>query len=124
MSDKWKKDLAKLATDTQKPFIEEAPWIIVVFKRTYEYEDNVKFPNYYVAESVGLACGVLISAIHNAGLATLTYTPSPMAFLSKLLDRPENEKPFLLLPVGYAGDEAFVPDIKRKTLDEIAVYYQ
>ena len=124
MSDRWKKDLAPLATDVHKKFIEDAPWIIVVFKRVFEYEDNVKYPNYYVAESVGISCGVLISAIHNAGLATLTYTPSPMAFLSELLKRPENEKPFMLLPVGFPGDEVFVPDIKRKNLDEIAVYYQ
>ena len=124
MNDRWKKDLAPLATDTHKSFIEYAPWIIVVFKRTCEYEDNVKYPNYFVTESVGIACGMLISAIHNAGLATLTYTPSPMAFLSELLDRPENEKPFMVLPVGLPGDEAFVPDIKRKTLDQIAAYYK
>lgn len=124
MSDRWKKDLAPLGTDIHKAFIEDAPWIIVVFKRTCEYEDNVKYPNYYVTESVGICCGILISAIHHAGLVSLTYTPSPMGFLSELLNRPENEKPFMLLPVGYAGDEVFVPDIKRKRLDEIAVYYE
>ena len=124
MSEQWKKDLAPLGTDTNKPFLEDAPWIIVVFKRVYEYENNIKHQNYYVSESVGIACGMLISAIHHAGLVTLTHTPSPMAFLSKLLNRPENEKPFLLLPVGYAQNEVFVPDLKRKTLDEIAVYYE
>jgi nitroreductase len=124
MSEQWKKDLAPLGTDTNKPFLEDAPWIIVVFKRAYEYENNIKHQNYYVSESVGIACGMLISAIHHAGLVTLTHTPSPMAFLSKLLNRPENEKPFLLLPVGYAQNEVFVPDIKRKTLDEMAVYYE
>ena len=124
MSDRWKKDLAPLATDIHKSFIEDAPWIIVVFKRTCEYEDNVKYPNYFVTESVGISCGMLISAIHHAGLVTLTYTPSPMAFLSKLLNRPENEKPFMVLPVGFPHDEVFVPDIKRKNPDEIAVYYQ
>jgi iodotyrosine deiodinase len=124
MSEQWRKDLAPLGTDTNKPFIEVAPWIIVVFKRIYEYENGVKHQNYYVAESVGISCGMLISAIHHAGLVTLTHTPSPMDFLTKLLNRPENEKPFLLLPVGYAQDEVFVPDIKRKSLDEVAVYYE
>jgi iodotyrosine deiodinase len=124
MSEQWRKDLAPLGTDTNKPFIEDAPWIIVVFKLVYEYENRVKHQNYYVAESVGISCGMLISAIHHAGLVTLTHTPSPMDFLSKLLNRPENEKPFLLLPVGYAQDEVFVPDIKRKSLDEVVVYYE
>ena len=123
MSDRWKKGLAPLATDPHKSFLEDAPWIIVLFKRTCEYEDNAKYPNYFVTESVGIACGLLIAAIHHAGLATVTYTPSPMAFLSDLLGRPDNEKPFMVLPVGHPADEVFVPDIKRKTLDQVAVYY-
>ena len=118
------KDLAPLGTDTHKPFIEDAPWIIVAFKRVYEHEGNEKHNNYYVNESVGIACGILISAIHNAGLVTLTHTPSPMNFLSKLLERPANERAFLLLPVGYAKQPVYVPDIKRKSLDEVAVFYE
>lgn len=124
MSERWLKDLAPLGTDTNKPFIEHAPWIIVVFKRVYEHEDHVKHNNYYVNESVGIACGMLISAIHNAGLVTLTHTPSPMNFLSKLLERPANERAFLLLPVGYAKQPVYVPDLKRKPLEEVAVFYE
>jgi len=124
MSDRWKADLAPLGTDTNKPFIEDAPWVIVAFKRVYEHEDNVKHNNYYVNESIGIACGMLISAIHNAGLVTLTHTPSPMNFLSKLLDRPSNERAFLLLPIGYPKQPAYVPDLQRKTLDEVAVFYE
>lgn len=124
MSGRWLQDLAPLGTDTNKPFIEDAPWIIVVFKRVYEHEGNEKYNNYYVNESVGIACGMLISAIHNAGLVTLTHTPSPMNFLSKLLERPANERAFLLLPVGYAKQPVYVPDIKRKPLSEVAVFYE
>ena len=124
MTERWRQDLASLGTDTNKPFIEDAPWIIVVFKRVYEHEDNVKHNNYYVNESVGIACGMLITAIHNAGLVTLTHTPSPMKFLTKLLNRPSNERAFLLLPVGYAKQPVYVPDLKRKSLDEVAVFYE
>ena len=124
MSERWLKDLEPLGTDTNKPFIEDAPWVIVVFKRVYEHDDNEKHNNYYVNESVGIACGMLITAIHNAGLVTLTHTPSPMNFLSNLLDRPANERAFLLLPVGYAKQPVYVPDIKRKTLDKVAVFYE
>jgi iodotyrosine deiodinase len=124
MSDEWIKDLEPLGTDWHKPFLDIAPYLIIVFKRSYEFEDDgSKHQNYYVTESVGLACGFLLAAIHNAGLAALTHTPSPMNFLSKILNRPENEKPFLLIPVGYAADECFVPNIERKTIDEIAVWY-
>ena len=99
MSDRWKKDLAPLGTDMHKPFLEIAPWLIVVFKKAYDYTpQGEKHNNYYVNESVGIACGMLISAIHKAGLATLTHTPSPMGFLTKILERPDNERPFLLLP--------------------------
>ena len=125
MGDRWKNDLAAMATDMHKPFLEIAPWIIVAFKRAYEYEsDGKKHNNYYVNESVGLACGMLITAIHNAGLVTLTHTPSPMKFLTKLLKRPDNERAFLLLPVGYPENPVYVPDLKRKRLEEISVFYE
>ena len=118
MGDRWKNDLAPMATDMHKPFLEIAPWIIVACKRAYEYkEDGSKHNNYYVNESVGLACGMLITAIHNAGLVTLTHTPSPMKFLTDLLKRPDNERAFLLLPVGYPKVPVFVPDLKRKELE-------
>jgi|SRR6476646_814274 len=124
MSDEWLKDLEKFATNWQKPFIETAPYIIVIFKKIYDIEDDgTKHTNYYVQESVGIAAGMLISAIHQAGLVTLTHTPSPMNFLNKILNRPANEKPFLLLPVGFAADDARVPDIQRKTLEKISVWY-
>lgn len=124
MSEEWLQDLAPLGTGWEKPFLETAPWLIVVFKRSYEIEpDGKKHQNYYVTESVGLACGFLLAAIHEAGLAALTHTPSPMNFLCKLLNRPENEKPFLLIPVGYAAEECWVPDIKRKDPEEIIYWY-
>ncbi|MCA0933816.1 nitroreductase family protein [Lutimonas saemankumensis] len=125
MGERWKNDLAAMATDMHKPFLEIAPWIIVAFKRAYEYKsDGTKHNNYYVNESVGLACGMLITAIHNAGLATLTHTPSPMKFLTELLNRPDNERAFLLLPVGYPEDPVYVPDLKRKSLEDISEFYE
>jgi len=125
MSERWKEDLKPMGTDMHKPFLEIAPWLIIVFKQVYELgENNKKHNNYYVNESVGIACGMLITAIHNAGLVTLTHTPSPMNFLAKVLDRPTNERAYLLLPVGYPKDPAYVPDIKRKGLDEVAVFYE
>ncbi len=125
MSESWLKDLAPLGTDRHKPFLEIAPWLIVVFKRVYELdEDRTVMNNYYVNESVGIACGLLISAIHHAGLVTLTHTPSPMKFLHDILGRPENERPFLLLPVGYPQEPSYVPDLHRKELNEIAVFYE
>ena len=125
MSSSWLKDLAHLGTDSNKPFLETAPWLIVVFKRAFEYDENgEKLNNYYVNESVGLASGMLITAIHNAGLITLTHTPSPMKFLSNILNRPDNERPFLLLPVGYAKDPTYIPDLTRKNLDKIAEFYE
>ena len=123
MPDQWLNDLKPMATNWYKPFLVDAPWLIVVFKQAYELDQNEKQNNYYVNESVGIACGILITAIHQAGLATLTHTPSPMNFLTKILNRPKNERPFLLLPVGYASDHAYVPDLKRKSLREVAVYY-
>ncbi len=114
----WLADLAPLGTDTNKPFLEEAPWLIVVFKMMKTDDDQGV---YYVNESVGIAVGLLLAALHHAGLATLTHTPSPMRFLSKVLDRPEHERPFLLIPVGYPAQGCTVPDITRKPLDEIMV---
>lgn len=124
MPEEWLKDLRPLQTDWHKEFLEIAPRLIIVFKRSYEIESGGrKHQNYYVTESCGIACGFLLTAIHQAGLAALTHTPSPMNFLSKVLNRPDNEKPFLLIPVGYPAEECWVPDIKRKSLEEIAVFY-
>lgn len=120
----WLRDLEPIGTDWQKPFLEIAPWLIVVFKKAYNETAEGKTKNYYVQESVGLACGFLIAAIHQAGLATLTHTPSPMNFLADILNRPENEKPFLLLPVGYAASDATVPNIFRKAIEEIATFIE
>ncbi|WP_296620689.1 nitroreductase family protein [Marivirga sp.] len=123
MSEQWLKDLEPIGTDWRKPFLETVPYIIVVFKKIYDEEEGQKKTNYYVNESVGIACGFLISAIHQAGLATLTHTPSPMNFLSEILERPKNERPYLLLPLGYPAEETYVPKLKRKDLDEMAKFY-
>jgi iodotyrosine deiodinase len=119
MTDEWKDDLKPLGTDWQKPFLEIAPWLIVMFSQTTAPD---KTKHYYVQESCGIAAGFLIAAIHQAGLCTLTHTPSPMNFLKKILNRPDNERPYLLLPVGYASDNCYVPDIQRKTLSEVSVF--
>ncbi len=125
MSEEWLRDLAPLGTNDQKPFLEVAPALIVVFRRIFELEeDGHKHNNYYVQESVGIACGMLIAAIHHAGLVCLTHTPSPMNFLEKILGRPSNERAYLLIPVGYPAAEVRVPDIHRKTLEEICVRYE
>ncbi|MFC6268342.1 nitroreductase family protein [Frigoriflavimonas asaccharolytica] len=125
MSERWKDDLAHLGTDMHKPFLENAPWLIIAFKKVYDLDENgEKQNNYYVNESVGIACGFLIAAIHNAGLATLTHTPSPMNFLEKILNRPKNERAYILFPVGYAHDETYVPDITRKPLDKVSEFYE
>lgn len=121
--EEWLKDLEPFATNDQKPFLETAPWLIAVFEQRYGINaDGSKKKHYYVGESVGLATGLLISAIHNAGLACLTHTPSPMKFLNDILERPVNEKPFLLLVVGYPEKGITVPDNRRKGLDEIATF--
>lgn len=123
MTDEWLADLQPIGTDWHKPFLENAPYLIVVFRRSYEFEaNNHKRQNYYVTESCGIACGFLLTAIHDAGLVALTHTPSPMNFLAKILNRPENEKPFLLIPVGYPLDECWVPHLKRKNTSEICVW--
>ncbi|MBC6995451.1 nitroreductase family protein [Neolewinella lacunae] len=125
MSDDWLADLQKFGTDWHKPFLTTAPYLIVVFKKAYDLgSTGEKEKNYYVTESVGLACGLLISAIHHAGLVTVTHTPSPLNFLQKILGRPDNERPFLLLPVGYPAADAQVPSIGRKGLDEISVWFE
>lgn len=123
MSDQWLKDLEPIGTDWEKPFLEKVPYIIVVFKKIYDEEEGQKKTNYYVNESVGIACGFLISAIHQAGLATLTHTPSPMNFLSEILERPKNERPYLLLPVGFPAEQTYVPKLERKGLNEMANFY-
>jgi iodotyrosine deiodinase len=119
MSDKWLKRLAPLGTDDKKPFLEIAPYLIVVFRINSVIENGATEPTYYSQESVGIAVGMLLAALHNAGLATLTHTPSPMKFLQEILKRPKTEIPFVLIPVGYPANDAKVPDIKRKPLAEI-----
>ena len=124
MSEEWLEDLKPLGTNHEKPFLEIAPYLIIVFKKPYDLGENgKKKQNYYVNESVGIASGMLITAIHQAGLVTLTHTPSPMNFLTKLLGRPSNERAFLLLPVGYPADVTYVPDIHRKKIDEVSKFY-
>ena len=124
MSEEWLKDLEPLGTNWEKEFIDVAPWIIVVMKRIYEVDEHgVKHNNYYVSESVGIASGMLLMAIHHAGLVALTHTPSPMNFIAKALDRPENERPFLLIPVGLPKENVQVPDLKRKDKSEVIAYY-
>lgn len=125
MGDEWLEDLKKFKTDHIKPFIEEAPYLIIVFKRTYEQdEDGERKKNYYVNESVGIAVGMMLAAIHNAGLVALTHTPSPMNFLEKALNRPKNERAYLNIPVGYPAPGTEVPDIQRKGLEEIAQFFE
>ncbi len=123
--EEWLEALEHLGTDEHKPFLERAPWLIAVFAESYEVAaDGGHVKNYYVSESVGIATGLLITALHHAGLATLTHTPSPMKFLNRILSRPENERPFLLLVVGYPEDGAMVPDITKKSLDDIAIFVE
>lgn len=119
--EEWLDALAPLGTDPNKPFLEKAPYLIAIFSKSYGIKENGdKETFYYVKESVGIATGILVTAIHNAGLASLTHTPSPMKFLNKILDRPDNERPFLLLVVGYPAKDVKVPDISKKALNEIA----
>lgn len=125
MSEEWKEDLQVFDTNWEKPFLEIAPWLIVAFSKSYDLDDEgKKLNNYYVKESVGLACGMLLTAIHNAGLCALTHTPSPMNFLTTVLQRPKNERPFLLIPVGYPADDCMVPDLQRKPIDLISEWYE
>lgn len=123
MPDDWLETLRPLGTDWRKPFLETAPWVVVVFAEKHGFEpDGSIRKNYYVSESVGIACGLFIAALNNMGLCTLTHTPSPMKFLSTILQRPANEKPTILFPIGYPTDPCDVPDIQRKTLDEVSVF--
>lgn len=121
MSDEWLDAIQPLGTDWHKPFLETAPWLVVCFAESYGLDaDGLKSKNYYVQESVGIACGLFIAAIHTMGLATLTHTPSPMKFLSEILGRPTNERPYILFPVGYPAPDAEVPTLERKPLAAIA----
>jgi len=119
----WLDALAPLGTNEDKPFLETAPYLIAIFAQSYGVlSDGRKVKNYYVSESVGIATGILITALHTAGLVTLTHTPSPMSFLNRICERPANEKPFLLLVVGYPADDAEVPALTKKTLADIATF--
>jgi nitroreductase len=122
MSEEWLEALAPLGTDWRKPFLEEAAYLIIVFRQRYGIrEDGTSNKHYYSSESVGISVGLAIAAIHNAGLVTLTHTPSPMNFLKKILGRPDNEVPFVVLPVGYPSEDATVPDLTRKSLADIMI---
>jgi nitroreductase len=119
----WLDALEPLGTDEEKPFLEVAPYLIVIFSQTHsQLPDGRRVKNYYISESVGIATGLLVTALHHAGLATLTHTPSPMGFLSDILSRPQDERPFLLLVVGYPAEDAVVPKITKKSLAEIATF--
>ena len=121
----WLEALAPLGTGWRKPFLETAPWLVVVFKQIFAYaEDGTKGTNYYVNESVGIACGLLIAAINEMGLATLTHTPQPMRFLSRILGRPDNERPYILFPVGYPHPECQVPWLTKKGLGEVSSWLE
>lgn len=125
MNEEWLKDLEPFGTDWVKEFIDDAPWIIVVMKRVYELDENgTKHTNYYVSESCGIAVGLLLMAVHQAGLVALTHTPSPMNFIAKVLNRPENERPFLLIPVGFPAENARVPALNRKRKNEVIELYE
>ncbi|MBN1451012.1 MAG: nitroreductase family protein [Anaerolineales bacterium] len=122
-SEEWLEALTPLGTDWHKPFLEDAPYLIVIFGLSNTILSNgEKRKNYYVTESVGIATGMLVTALHHAGLASLTHTPSPMAFLNKILKRPANERPFLVLVVGYPAEGTTVPDLKKKSLEEITTF--
>jgi len=122
-SEEWLEALAPLGTDEQKPFLETAPYLIAVFAVSYGVdESDARTKHYYVKESVGIATGMLITALHHAGLATLTHTPSPMGFLNDILERPDNEKPFLLLVTGYPAKGVQVPDLARKPFDRMVTF--
>jgi nitroreductase len=118
----WREDLARLGTTSDKPFLETAPWLVVIFEQRYGVRpDGSRQHHYYVKESVGIAAGMFIDALHRMGLSTLTHTPSPMAFLRTLLNRPENERPFILFPIGYAAEDCEVPDLDRKSLGDVMI---
>ncbi len=118
--DEWLAELAPLGTDWQKPFLEDAPFLIIVFKKIYGVKKEQQIKHYYVNESVGIAVGFLLTAIHQTGLVALTHTPSPMGFLAEILNRPENEKAFLVVPVGYPVEDVEVPVLTKKTFEEVS----
>ena len=121
----WLDALTPIGTGPEKPYLEIAPWLVVCFEEGHRFDGSGnREKNYYVKESVGIACGLFITALHHMGLATLTHTPSPMGFLAKILDRPANERPFLLFPVGYTAVRAQVPNLTRKPLEEIAEFIE
>lgn len=123
MPPEWREALAPLGTDSNKPYLEIVPWIVVLFEEVHGIDDDGSTrKNYYVKESVGIAAGMFVAALHHMGLATLTHTPSPMKFLSEILCRPDNERPFVLFPIGYPAADAMVPDIQRKSLEQISVW--
>lgn len=124
MSATWLKDLEPFETNWEKPMLEDAPWLIVIFMKTFDVKEEEKLKNYYVKESVGLAAGFLLTAIHQAGLCSLTHTPSPMKFLADVLERPSNEKAFLLIPVGYPTEDCQVPLLQRKNLAEVSIFFE
>lgn len=125
MSDEWRQALAPLGTDWRKPYLDTVPWIVVLFAQRYGVAaDGARIKHYYVQESCGIAAGLFIAALHEMGLSTLTHTPSPMAFLSRILERPEHEKPIILFPIGYAAPDALVPDIERKPLEAVSVWFE
>ncbi len=122
LPDHWKEALEPLGTDWQKGYLEKVPWIVILFEERYGIDDDgERVHNFYVKESCGIAAGLFIAALHHAGLATLTHTPSPMAFLTKLLERPKNERPFCMFPIGYPSDDCVVPDLERKPLEDVMV---
>ena len=121
----WLEALAHLGTGWEKPYLETAPWLVAVFKEIHGVDDHgAKVTNYYVAESVGIACGLFVTALHLMGLATLTHTPQPMRFLSSILGRPSNERPFILFPVGYPAEECRVPTLDKKTLADVTTWVE
>lgn len=121
--DEWLAALAPLGTGWRKPFLETAPWLVVVFKEVYGAgPDGARITNYYVTESVGIACGLFIAALHHMGLATLTHTPQPMRFLNRILQRPQHERPFILFPVGFPADGCRVPALHKKPLEEVLTW--
>ena len=122
MNDEWQSSLARLGTDAHKEYLEAAPWLVVLFEERFGVApDGSRVHNYYVKESVGIAAGIFITALHMMGLVTLTHTPTPMAFLSRILGRPSSERPFILFPIGYPNDGALVPALERKRLDDVLV---
>jgi nitroreductase len=125
MPPEWREALRPLGTDAVKAHITDAPWVVVVFKQVFEsFPDGRRLKSYYADESVGIACGLFIAAVHHMGLCTLPHTPSPMGFLARLLARPDNERAYLLMPVGYPAENALVPALRRKPIDEILAWFE